>query len=156
MVHRGLATVAMALGLCFLLLSHFDSQFFLIHFYESLVYLVIVLMLFYFEDRWAYMMGIVAPAMWLVLSVAWGGLLGFWHQMSMAFHPGTAFFPIGLLTMLGLLLSIAMIASSAFRWHREFTGLHKGWSTFLVSAIVVLIYYGVLVIWILRWPPQAS
>jgi hypothetical protein len=156
MVHRGLATVAMALGFCFLLLSHFDSQFFLIHFYESLVYLAIVLMLFYFEDRWAYMMGIVAPVVWLALSVAWGGVLGFWHQMSMAFHPGNAFFSIGLVTILTLLLSIALVAGCAVRWHREFTGLHKGWSTLLVTAIVAVIYYGILVVWILRWPPLAS
>jgi hypothetical protein len=156
MVHRGIATVAMALGLSFLLLSHFDPQFFLIHFYESLVYLAIVLMLFYLEDRWAYMMGIVAPAAWLVLSVAWGGLLGFWHQMSLAFRPGTAFFGVGLLTVLGLLLSIALIVSCAVRWHREFTGLHKGWSTFAVSVAVAVVYYGILVIWILRWPPMAS
>ena len=58
MVHRGVASLALALATCFLVLSHFDPQFFLVHFYESLIYLAIVLMLFYFEDRWAYMLGI--------------------------------------------------------------------------------------------------
>jgi len=153
MVHRGIATVAIALGICFLLLSHFDPQFFLIHFYESLMYLAIVLMLFYFEDRWAYMMGMVAPALWLLLTAAWGGFVGITHEMSLAFHPGNAFFPVGLLTILQLVLSVALIASCAMRWHREFTGLHKGWSTFLVSVVVSAVYYGILVLWILRWPP---
>jgi hypothetical protein len=156
MVHRGLATIAIALGVCFLLLSHFDPQFFLIHSYESLVYLAIVLMLFYLEDRWAYMMGMVAPAVWLALTVAWGGLLGISHEVSLAFHPGSAFFPVGLLTLLQIILSLALILSSAIRWRREFTGLHKGWSTFIISLIVIVAYYAVLAVWILRWPPAAS
>lgn len=156
MVHRGIASLTLALGLCFLLLSHYDPQFFLIHFYESLIYLAIVLMLFYFEDRWAYMMGMVAPAAWLGLSAAWGGLRGMSLHVSPVFHPGSSFFPAGLLTALATVLSVALIVSSANRWHREFTGLGKGRSTLLVSLAVVGVYYAVLVLWILRWPPAAA
>jgi hypothetical protein len=153
MIHRGLASLAFGLGLCFLFLSRFDAQFFLIHFYESLVYFAIVMMLFYFEDRWAYMMGIVAPAVWLVLTLLWNGLPGISHEVSLGFRPASAFFPTGLLTTMALLLSVALIVSCAYRWRREFSGLHKGWSTLLVSLAVVGIYYAVLVAWILRWPP---
>ena len=156
MIHRGIATIALALGVCFLLLSHFDPQFFLIHFYESLIYLAIVLMLFYFEHRWAYMMGIVAPAAWLVLTLAWSGLTGLAHNISLAFNSRNAFFPTGLLTMLATVLSIVLIGTCAYRWRREFSGLHKGWSTLLVSMVVVAAYYAVLVLWILRWPPVAA
>ena len=156
MVHRGIASLALALGLCFLLLSHFDSQFFLIHFYESLIYLAIVLMLFYFEDRWAYMMGIVAPAAWLTLTAAWDGTRGLTEQVSPAFQPGNAFFATGLLTAVAFVLSLALIASCANRWRHEFAGLHKGWSTFLISFGVVGVYYAALVIWILRWPPRVA
>jgi hypothetical protein len=155
MVHRGIASLALALAVCFLFLSRFDAQFFLIHFYESLIYLAIVLMLFYFEDRWAYMMGIVAPAAWLALAGLWGGLRSLPQQISPAFHPGSPFFPIGLLTTFAIVLSIAMIASCANRWRREFSGLHKGVSTLIVSLVVVAAYYGIIVIWILRWPPSA-
>ena len=156
MIHRGLASLALTLGLCFLLLSHFDAQFFLIHFYESLVYLTIVLMLFYFEDRWAYMMGIVAPAAWLVLTLAWSGVRGVARDISLVFTPGDAFFETGLLTTLAIVLSIALIATCAHRWRREFRGLHKGWSTLLVSMAVVGAYYAVLILWILHWPPVAA
>src|SRR5713226_3186808 len=72
--HRGIATLASALLICFLLLSHFEPEFFLLHLYQSLIYLVIVLLLFYFEDRWAYMIGILAPAVWLLLNYATGEL----------------------------------------------------------------------------------
>jgi hypothetical protein len=156
MVHRGMASLALSLGLCFLLLSHFDAQFFLIHFYESLIYLAIVLMLFYFEDRWAYMMGIVAPAAWLALTLTWSGLSGIAHDVSLAFQPTNAFFPTGLLTTISIVLSVALIGNCAYRWRREFSGLHKGWSTLLVSMVVVATYYAVLVLWILRWPPAAA
>jgi hypothetical protein len=156
MVHRGIASLAMALALCFLFLSRFDPQFFLIHFYESLIYLAIVLMLFYFEDRWAYMMGMVAPAAWLVLTGLWGGLRGLPLQVSPAFHPGSSFFPVGSLTALVILLSIALIVCCANRWKHEFTGLGKGRSTLLVSLGVVVLYYALLVLWILRWPPSAA
>jgi hypothetical protein len=155
MVHRGIASLAFALALCFLFLSRFDTQFFLVHFYESLIYLAIVLMLFYFEDRWAYMMGMVAPAAWLGLTGLWGGLRNLPQQVSPAFHPGGAFFPVGLLTVFAIVLSVAMIASCANRWRREFAGLGKGRSTLLVSLGIVAAYYAVIVVWILRWPPSA-
>jgi len=156
MVHRGIASLALGLAVCFLFLSRFDGQFFLIHFYESLIYLAIVLMLFYFEDRWAYMMGMVAPAAWLVLTAVWGGLRGLTLQISPAFHVGSSFFPDGLLTALVVVLSVALIVCCANRWRHEFVGLGKGWSTLLVSLAVVGAYYGVLVLWILRWPPSAA
>jgi hypothetical protein len=44
--HRGIATVASALMVSFLVLSAMEPEFFLLHFYESLIYLAIVLMLF--------------------------------------------------------------------------------------------------------------
>src|SRR5690348_7372181 len=80
--HRGIATVASALLVCFLILSAMEPEFFLLHFYESLMYLAIVLMLFYFEDKWAYMLGIVAPAVWLILAYGVGLLGGAMRQVS--------------------------------------------------------------------------
>jgi hypothetical protein len=156
MVHRVIASLALALALCFLLLSRFDAQFFLIHFYESLIYLAILLMLFYFEDRWAYMMGIVAPAVWLALTVTWAGVRGIAHQLWLVFTPGNVFVPARLLTALTILLSLALIVSCAKRWRREFPGFRKGLSTFLVSLAVVGAYYAVLVVWILRWSPRVA
>jgi hypothetical protein len=152
MTHRGLATISSALAICFLLLSHFDGQFFPVHFYESLIYLAIVLMLFYFEDRWAYMIGMLAPAAWLGLNFAWGGLHSLVVQVTSAVHPHDPFFAMGVLSTAATVLSFAMIASSAYRWEREFKGLGKGWSTLVISAGVVGAYYAIIVVWILRWP----
>jgi hypothetical protein len=42
--------------LCFLLLSHWEPDFFRLHFYRAIVYLALIILLFYMEDRWVYMM----------------------------------------------------------------------------------------------------
>ena len=65
--HRGIVTLALALVISFLLLAYFDSQLFFIHLYESLIYLAIVATLFALEERWTYMLGMLAPAVWLML-----------------------------------------------------------------------------------------
>ena len=57
MVHRGIASLALVMMVCFLLLSHFDPQFFWVHLYESLIYIVMVVMLLYGKHRWPYMLG---------------------------------------------------------------------------------------------------
>jgi len=156
MPHRGIATASVSLAVCFLLLSHFDEQFFLVHFYESLIYIAIVLMLFYFEDRWAYMVGILAPAAWLGLTLTWGGVHGMWIQFAAALHPRDPFFALGLLTTLATLLSLTLIGLCAYRWEREFKGLGKGWRTLVVSAAFVGAYYALVVLWVLRWPHLAA
>jgi hypothetical protein len=156
MIHRGIATLATALMLCFLLLSHFDSQFFLVHFYESLIYVAIVLMLFYFEDRWAYMLGILAPASWLVLITSIGGLPSFLRQVALVVRLERPDFPAHLLGAVTFLLAIAMIIFSVREWRRQFAGSGKGWTTFLPCLGVVAVYYAVMVLWILRWPTTVA
>ena len=74
-IYRDIAALAGAQVVCFLLLSHWEPAFFLLHFYQTIVYVAILIMLFYMEDRWAYMIGIVAPAVWLAMTFA-TGLLG--------------------------------------------------------------------------------
>jgi hypothetical protein len=150
MVHRGIATLALALMACFLALSHFDQQFFFLHFYESLIYIAIVLMLFYFEDRWAYMLGMVAPAGWLILTFVTGGFGEFFRQTNEVVHSQALLYPPALLGAITSVLSVAMIGFCAYRWKREFRGLGKGLSSFLVSFGIVAVYYGVLVFWFWR------
>ncbi len=155
MAHKGIATLALALVVCFLLLSHFDPQFFLIHFYESLIYLVILLMLFYFEDRWAYMLGMVAPTGWIFLSFVSGGFGEFARQFARLTHAQAPDYTASFLGVIICILSIAMVAFCAFRWKREFTGAGKGLSTFLVSLGIVAAYDLLMVFWFwqaVKWP----
>lgn len=150
MIRRGIASLALALMMCFLLLTHFDPQFFLIHLYESLIYLAIVLMLFYLEDRWAYMLGIVAPGGWLLLTFVSGGLGEFPRQMSQVLRGRAPDYPAGLLGGAISVFSVAMITFCAYGWRRELPGPRKGLSTLLVSTGIVAAYYGLMVLWFWR------
>jgi hypothetical protein len=155
MVHRGIATLAGALMLSFLWLGILEPQFVLLHFYQSLIYLAIILMLFYLEDRYAYMLGMVAPAVWLVLNYATGMLGAGLRQVSRLMHAQLPSNKVSLMAAVTAVLAVLMIAFCAYRWKREFSGLHKGTVTFAVSFVIVIVYYGILVAWFWNLVPQS-
>lgn len=150
MVHRGIATLAGLLMVCYFLLSHLEPAFFLLHFYQSLIYLVIILMLFYLEDQYAYMLGMIAPAVWIVLSISTGimgmALRQVWWILRPP-YPGHQVDNVAIMAAITTVLTILMIVFCAYRWKREFAGLGKGLTTFLISFGVIAVYYGVLVFW---------
>lgn len=154
MVHRGLATILGAMMFCFLMLAGVDTPFFFLHFYQSLIYLAIVLMLFYLEDRWAYMLGMLAPVAWVILVLVNGQLFSSFHQV-LNYFGGKELQPsgVGMVTLLTAVVAILMFAGCLRRWRREFAGLGKGWSTFLISLVIVLVYNGILIFWFARLFP---
>ena len=153
--HRGIATVASALMVCFLILSAMEPEFFLVHFYESLIYLAIVLMLFYFEDKWAYMIGMLAPAVWLILAFGVGLLGGAMRQVSKLMRAQRPTNEVSVMAAILTLLAVLLISFCAYRWKRQYAGLGKGRTTFLVSLAIVLAYNAILVVWFWRAIPQA-
>src|ERR1700681_3019329 len=68
--YRDIATLAGAQIICFVFLTHLEPNFFLIHLYQSILYIAILVMLFYMEDRWAYMIGMLASVVWLATAYA--------------------------------------------------------------------------------------
>jgi hypothetical protein len=153
--HRGIATIASALMMCFLVLSAMEPEFFLLHFYESLIYLAIVLMLFYFEDQWAYMIGILAPGVWLILAYGVGLLGGAMRQVSKLMRAQRPTSPVSVVVAIVTILAVLLISFCAYRWKREYAGLGKGRITFLVSLGIVIAYNVILVVWFWRLIPQA-
>src|SRR4029077_5722868 len=63
--YRDIATLAGAQVVCFLFLTRLEPAFFFVHLYQSILYIAILVMLFYMEDRWAYMIGMLASVVWL-------------------------------------------------------------------------------------------
>jgi hypothetical protein len=153
--HRGIATVASALMLSFLILSAMEPEFFLLHFYESLMYLAIVLMLFYFQDKWAYMIGMVAPAVWLILAYGVGLLGGAMRQVSKLMRAQRPTSEVSVMVVILTILAVLLISFCAYRWKRQYAGLGRGRSTFLVSLAIVIAYNAILVVWFWRSIPQA-
>jgi len=146
-IYRDIAALSGLQVLCFLFLSHLEPNFFLLHFYQTVVYLAILIMLFYMEDRWAYMIGILAPAMWLVMAFATGLLGGALRQVVGVGRGRGITNPVSFLAAVTGVLSAWMIVVCVRRWMKEYAGLGKSLSTFAISFGVVAVYYGILVAW---------
>ena len=145
--YRDIATLAGVQILCFLLLSHLEPDFFLIHFYQTTIYLALLILLFYMEDRWAYMIGMLAPAAWLVMAFATGMLGAALRQLFRVGEGAGMSNLISLIAGVTAILSLLMIAACGRHWFREYAGLGKSLSTFVVSFGIVIVYYSVLVTW---------
>ena len=141
-LYRSIATLSVLQVLCFLLLTHLEPEFFLLHFYQSIVYLALLILLFYTEDRWAYMIGMLAPAGWLIIAFA-TGLLGAAGRQLLRLERGMGLTNlVSFLAGITMVLSVLMIAVCARRWHKEYGGLGKSLTTFIVSLGIVVVYYG--------------
>jgi len=154
--YRDIASLAGAQVVCFLLLSHLEPDFFLLHFYQTIMYLAVLILLFYMEDRWAYMLGMLAPAAWLVLAFATGLLTAAARQ---AFHVGSGAGltnGVSLTAAVSAVLAVLMIIACGRHWQREYSGLGKSLSTFAVSFGIVAVYYGILVAWFWHMIPVAA
>ena len=154
--YRDIATLSSLLIICFLLLTHLEPDFFMFHLYQTIIYMAILTMLFYLEDRWAYMIGILAPLAWLVLSFETGMLGAALRQLFKLTSAHSVTNEVSLVGGITALLSIAMIVLCGYRWKRHYSGLGKGLSTFLVSLVIVAAYYAILVVWFWHTIPSAS
>ena len=154
--YRDIAALAGLQVLCFLLLSHLEPSFFLLHFYQTIIYLAILIMLFYMEDRWAYMIGMVAPAFWLVMTFATGLLSAGAREILFITRGKGLTNAVCILAAVAAVLSLLMIAVCARRWVREYAGLGKWWTTFAASFGIVAVYYGILVAWFWHIIPSGA
>jgi len=154
--YRDIATLAVLQILCFLLLTHLEPNFFLLHFYQTIVFLALLILLFYMEDRWAYMIGILAPAAWLILAFA-TGLLGAAGRQLLQLGQGRGFTNgVSFLAAVTAILSALMIAVCARHWYKEYAGLGKSLTTFAVSFGFVAVYYGILAVWFWHMIPAVA
>ncbi len=152
--YRDIATLAGAQIVCFLLLTHLEPSLFLIHLYQSILYVAILVMLFYMEDRWAYMIGMLASLGWLAMAYSSGILNRAVERLS---APRTASLAINIVSLLALvtaLLAILMIAFCGRHWRKEYSGLGKTRNTFFVSLGIVVVYYGILLRWFWEMIPN--
>ncbi|HTQ63084.1 MAG TPA: hypothetical protein VMI32_22880 [Candidatus Solibacter sp.] len=152
--YRDIAALAGAQILCFVALTHLEPEFFLLHLYQTILYIAILVMLFYMEDRWAYMIGMLASVVWLGMAYA-TGMLGSSIRQLFGPHTGGAIeTPVGVVILLTALISILMIAFCGRHWKKEYSGLGKTKNTFAVSFAVVVVYYGILIGWFWNMFPK--
>lgn len=152
--YRDIATLAGAQIVCFVVLTHLEPSFYLLHLYQSILYIAILVMLFYMEDRWAYMIGMLASAVWLGMAYA-SGMLGTAIRQFVERSAGTSTTAVGAITILTAVIAILMIALCGRHWKKEYAGLGKTTRTFAVSLGVVAVYYGILILWFWNMIPKA-
>lgn len=152
--YRDIATLAGAQVVCFVVLTHLEPGFYLLHLYQSILYIAILVMLFYMEDRWAYMIGMLASGAWLAMAYA-AGMLGTATRQFLLRSAGTTTTAVGAVTLLTALISLLMIALCGRHWKKEYAGLGKTARTFAVSLGFVVVYYGILVLWFWTMIPRA-
>lgn len=148
--NKPVVTVAGVMTALFMLVGWYETQFFLLHFFEALIYLVIILLFFYLEDRFGYILGILVPAVWIVLNTATGlvpiGLRELWRVAHIR-APGN---PVGLLAGLIFLFGFLLMQLCWHALRREIVGTPYLRSTLLVGAGITMGYYGILILWFLR------
>lgn len=145
MSHRTVFALATLQMILFFLVSNYDRYFFTLHFLGSLIYILMLLLLFYDLDEWAYVMGFVAPLFWIVLTLLSGtlqaSLRGLWHLVSAPTTANT----LDILGGLVLLVGVALMVACAWAFRREVWGMPGALRIVIGSVLVVGVYYAVLI-----------
>ncbi len=144
MANRGIFTLATIMMMLFFLASQFDNFFFPVHFLESVIYAVILLLLFYGLEDWAYVMGFLTPLLWILLTLMSGTLVGGFEALTQMSDPAGVQNPTGLIAVFMLITGLVLIYLSARAYHREVWGRSDAKRITLGAAGVVVVYYLVL------------
>jgi hypothetical protein len=113
---------------------------------KSLIYLAIALLVFFGEDRFSYMLGIVTPPLRFILAILLGEFFGEFKVLySTVIGKGSP--PLDTpLHGLSILLEIALIFVCYRAWHKQVPEKFFG-KTFWISVAVALGYVAILVGW---------
>ena len=121
-------------------------QLFVLRLLQSLIYVAIVVMVFTGEDRYSYMLGIVAPLLWFVLAMLLGG---FFHDL-VVLGRSLVGKPIGLadtpLQGIAVLCEVGVVVAALRAWRKQVSEKFFG-KTFGVGLIVSVVYIGLLLAW---------
>jgi hypothetical protein len=150
-----IATLAAVQIGCFLALTQLEPRFLMIHLYQLVPYVAILLLLLYGQSRWAYMIGTLVSAVWLALAYL-SGLLGAAVDRLLTFRNTTLESNlVAAIAVASAVLAMMMIAFCRTHWAKERGVLKKTRRTFLVSLALVALYYGVFLRWFWLMIPNA-
>jgi hypothetical protein len=113
---------------------------------KSLIYLAVALLVFFGEDRFSYMLGIVTPPLRFILAILLGG---FFDEFKVLFNAltGKASPPMSTaLHGLSILLEILLVIVCYRAWHKQVTEKFFG-KTFWISLAISVGYLAILVGW---------
>jgi len=121
-------------------------EFFIYELLKATIFVVIALLVFFGEDKFPYMLGMVAPIFWFIYSLLTGGFVNELGAM-VRFLSGKPSPPLETpLHGFAILSGIALVIVCARAWRKQITENFFG-KTFLSAVIVSLIWIGVLAGW---------
>ncbi len=124
-------------------------QLFFFELFKSLIYILIGVMVFFGEDLYSYMLGILAPISWFVLDTVLGGFVSDFKVLG-DYLTGQEVPRFDTpLHGLAVVMEILLVILSARAWRKQVTQKFLG-KTFGMSLVVSLIYVGVLAGWWVR------
>jgi hypothetical protein len=144
MTNKAVFTLAAILVVLFFWLSNYDRFFFLAHFLQAGFYLVVLLLLFYGLEEYAYVMAVVAPLFWIVLAALAGIVTSGFQGLGRLVSGGALERPVETVAGFILLGSLALIAVSAAAYKREVWGAPGALRSAVTALVVVGGYYLVL------------
>jgi hypothetical protein len=113
---------------------------------KSLMYLAVALLVFFGEDRFSYMLGMVTPPLRFILAILLGGFFGEFKVLFDAIRgKGTPLMGTPL-HGLSILLEIALVIVCYRAWHKQVTEKFFG-KTFWISLAIALAYVAILAGW---------
>jgi len=121
-------------------------QLFIYELLKSTIIVVIAVMVFFGEDKFPYMMGMIAPILWFIYSLLTGGFFGE-IGATIRFLEGK---PSGTLETplhgFAILSALVLVILCARAWRKQVTEKFLG-KTFATALVVGLIWIGVLAVW---------
>ena len=128
------ALLAVVQILCFLALARLEPHFLIVHLYELIPYVAILLLVAYRQQSWAYTIGPFVSVVWFALAYM-AGLLGSATNL------------VAILAIVTAIVAVLMTVRCRIHWVKEYSGREGSWRTSLVSFAIVLAYFGILLRW---------
>jgi len=152
---RDVAILAGVQIIVFLALARLEPRFFLIHVYQLIPYVAIVLLIGYGREGWAYIIGPLVSLGWLVLASTAGLLTSAIERFRTL---GAFSMDANLVAFLAIVTAAAAVLMTTLcriHWVKDYARHGRTWRTFFVSLAIVVVYYLVLLRWFWDMIPNA-
>jgi hypothetical protein len=148
------AVLVAAQIVCFFLLSHFETDFFPFHFYQAILYIAILMMLFFEKDQWASMIALLTSIVWLGIAFVSGVLSSSMRELFDINSTLSNTQVVTVLTLITASIAVLMIGFCGRHWLKGYPRVGDGRKTFLVSLGCVAVYYPILGLFLLQMVPN--
>ena len=124
-------------------------EFFVDHLMTSAIFVVIAVMVFFGDDKFPYMLGMVAPVIWIIVAMLTGRFVMEFRVLLQFLTGGTLGRYDTPLHGFAFLSGLALLVLAARAWRKQVTEKFLG-KTFAIATIVTVVWVAVIVVWQFR------